>query len=62
MGTKTAKLSTGYCLDGARQARAVDFLIDPLRAVIDSDSQSLVRILISTHGISSWDQFMGSVV
>jgi hypothetical protein len=44
--------STGYCLDGARQARAVDLLIDPPHAVIDSSRQSLVRILISAHGFS----------
>jgi hypothetical protein len=35
---KTAKF-----LDGARQARAVDLLIDPPHAVIDTSSQSLVE-------------------
>ena len=40
---KQQNSSTGYCLDGARQARAVDLLIDPAHAVIDTSSQSLVE-------------------
>src|SRR5580704_1501533 len=47
-----ATLMSRFRLDGARQARAVDLLIDPPHAVIDSSSQSLVRIFISAHGFS----------